>query len=151
MIEIFRVEHKDTHIGPFQTSDPYLQELAKTAGEIRYLRNPYDDGLGLAWIPWAYVFGSPSLNALKRWVFLGGTFDANEAIVRELAKRGFVVAEYLVEEGDYRDSFSKLQVAFDAITAREEGLVRYHEMSMLLASSPLVFCVNDLSYSVETA
>jgi hypothetical protein len=149
VIEVFRVEHRDTHIGPFQTPDPYLQELAKAAGNIAYLRNPYDDGLGLAWIPWTFVFGCPSLNALKRWVFLGGTFDSNEEIVRELAARDFVVAEYLVEDGNYRTGFSGLQLAFDARTARDDGLVRHHEMKMLLAQSPLVFCTNDRSFRTQ--
>lgn len=146
MIEVFRVEHRKTHIGPFQTPDPYLQELATKAGSISYLKNPYDDGLGLAWIPWTFVFGSPSLNALKRWVFLGGTYDTNETIVKELQARDFVVAEYLIEEGDYRQGFSGLQVAFDAYHAREDGLVQYHDMPMLLEQSPLVFCINDRSH-----
>lgn len=143
VIEAFRIEHRVTHIGPFQTPDPYLQELATKAGSVSYLKNPYDDGLGLAWIPWTFVFGSPSLDTLKRWVFLGGTFDSNEAIVRELKARDFVVAEYLVEEGSFRSSFSGLQLAFDARTAREDGLVQYHDMTVLLARSPLVFCLSE--------
>lgn len=133
MIRVFRVEHRKTRIGPFHTPDPYLQELACRASKIADLPSPHDDGLGLASIPWTFVFGSPSLDTLKRWVLLDDAFDNNKAIVRELIMRDFVLVEYSVEEGNYRSGISGLQVAFDARTCRQKGLDRYHEMRVLLA------------------
>lgn len=141
MYQVFRIEHKTTRVGPFQTNDPFTQGLAQRATQSRYLRCPGDDGLSLANIPWHYVFGCPSLETLKRWFFLGRTVEENEAIVQELDTRGFVLREYLVEDDVIFFGRSHLQVVFDASHCRREGLVEQHSLAALLQSSPFVLDV----------
>lgn len=63
MIQIFRVQHKETKVGPFQTDNDFTQHLAE------HTNGPYPDrdGLGLAFIPWTYVFGCLNIESLKQW------------------------------------------------------------------------------------
>ena len=143
MIPVYRIEHRDTHIGFFETNDPYTQELSKKACAIRYLKAPGDDGLYLVSIPRFYVFGSSTIKALKRWVFLGDNLKENDEIVFALRDRGFVLAEFLVNDDKYVEGWSKLQLLFDADECRREGLVEYRDMTELLVESPLVFCTLD--------
>lgn len=142
MIQIYRIEHVVTKVGPFQTSDVFTQDLAKKAGISRYLRSPGDDGLYLGFLPFCFVFGCKDLPSLKRWFFFGETVTENERIVDELKQRGFVLAEFLVDSEDYKVSASGIQVVFDADMGRSNGLVEYHDLSALLKESPLVFCIN---------
>ncbi len=139
MITVFRIEHKTTGVGPFQTSHPYTQELAQRAAKMKYLRAPSDDGLYLTAIPWAYLFGCTSLATLKSWFFLGGSIHENDEIVKNLIELGFVLAEYLVQEDSYIKGATGVQVAFDALSCKENGLVEYRSMGELRIESPLVF------------
>lgn len=144
MISIFRIEHRETHVGFFETPTPYTQALAEKACKIRYLKAPSDDGLFMVSIPKAHVFGSSTIKALKRWIFLGDTFKSNEEIVYVLRDLGFVLAEFLVEDGAYRESWSKLQVCFDANACRREGLVEYRNLNELLTAPPLIYNIYAL-------
>ena len=144
MISIYRVEHRESRVGLFETRDPYTQALARKACKIRYLKAPGDDGLHLVGLPKSYVFGSSSIPALKRWVFLGDSFKANEQIIQKLHELGFALAEFLVEEGGYRESATKLQAAFDADTCRQKGLVEYRNLAELLVAPPLIYNIYAL-------
>ena len=136
---IYRVEHRSTGVGPFQTNLPFTQGLAFRAVNDPELRNPNDDGLLPSMMPWDWVFGAPSLEALKRWALLGFSIEENEAIVAKLSELGFVLSEYVVEEGQFRTGASGLQVAFDAQSCKQEGLVEQRDLRELLEQSPLVF------------
>ena len=133
MLQVFRVEHESTQLGPFQTPDDFTQTLAKRAAATRDLRVPGEDGLPLGYLPFKFVFGCGDLAALKRWFCLGGTDVENEEIIQELKRRGFRLLEFLVEEGDYRVGLSGLQVAFDPSLSREESLFQAHDLATLLA------------------
>lgn len=141
MLQIFRIEHAVTGVGPYQTVDEYTQQLAKRAGRNRNLRSPGDDGLPVMFLPYSYVFGCLDIASLKRWFFLGETIEENDAIVGTLKEKGFRLAEYIVESTDCRISATGIQVAFDPSTSRDEGLVEYHDLNMLLRESPYVFCI----------
>lgn len=151
MIEIFRLEHRDTRKGPFQTNTPFMQDLAHKATHAEGLKTPYQDGLGLADIPWIYVFGAPSLDALKRWVLLGADAGENQYIVQTLHAEGFVVAQYLVEDDYYLMGRSTLQVAFDAGSARREGLVSYEDVFSLLPQASGQSCSKGSAIEVCAA
>lgn len=135
MLEVYRVEHKTTRMGPFQTPSPFTQRLAELANNCGQLKSPGTDGLPLGNIPFFFVFGSPGLPALRRWLLLGDTPEENAQIVATLDELGFVLAEYLVEEDSYLMGLSKLQVAFDADACREESLVNYHPLQQMLSES----------------
>lgn len=135
MLQIYRVQHKVTNVGPFQTSGEFTQALATKALARPELKSPGEDGLPLGHLPFCFVFGCPDIDALKKWFLLGETSAENEHIILSLKKQGFVLAEYLVEADDYQLSKSGTQVAFDAFNCRDEGLVEFHDLGDLLASS----------------
>lgn len=144
MIEVFRIEHKESRIGPFQQEkiDRFIAYMIRKAGRQRHLKAPIEDGIYLSHLPWTYVFGAPSIPKLKEWVFFGRRRDDNRRIVKALKKRDFTLAEYLVADGDYMPGQSGNQLLFCPDTSREEGLVQYHDLTVLLNESPLVFDVN---------
>lgn len=127
---LFRVEHKHTGIGPFQTDDAFTQSLAKKAAAQPQLPAPGDDGLGLGTIPWHWRFGCTSLEHLKIWLLLSDDAKHNRARLRTLHTKGFVLAEYRVSEDSLRKSLSGIQVAFEA-AARYR--VRREPLQSLLA------------------
>ncbi len=140
MLQVFRIEHKDTQVGPFQTNTEFTQELARRATAQSQLRAPHADGLGLGFLPYIYVFGCLDLDSLREWFLLGQTLQENRDILARLQAMGFVLSEYLVNDGDYRIGRSGLQVAFASCNCRDEGLVVFHELSTLEASTELAFC-----------
>jgi len=139
MHRVYRVEHRTTRTGPFRTLDDYTQELGVMAtAREEVLKAPGDDGLPLGHLPWCYVFGCLDVATLKKWFFLGDTVADNEAILRKLKNKGFVLSEYLVEPDDCRISTSGIQVAFYPTDAEDAGLVHFHDLESLLGESPLV-------------
>lgn len=143
MIEIFRVEHKDTGVGVFQTREDYCQELAAiTCNKLHTLKSPGDDGLGLANIPWFFVFGCPDLVSMKKWILLGNNIHENDKIVHTLDEMGFHLCHYLVEDENYiRRSWSGIQLAFDKDHAQEEGVFEHLSLKSMMRESPMVFCL----------
>lgn len=141
---VYRVEHLDTHQGPFQFKHPFCLELLVRANRSGCLLSPSDDGLPMVSVPRHFVFGALSPEALKRWVLLGFSIEENERILAQLDRLGFVLAEYLVDEADLRTSASGLQTVFDAHKCHEEGLVEYRPLASLLQAAPLVFA--DIRY-----
>lgn len=139
MFQVYRIEHTVTGTGPYQSNDEFTQNLAQKAGVNRHLKSPGDDGLPLGWIPFCFVFGCLDLRSLKRWFFLGETWDENLSIIQTLKDKGFRLAEYLVEAENCRVSASGIQVAFDAYDSKDEGLVQYHDLNDLFLESPRVF------------
>lgn len=146
MLQIYRVEHKDTGVGPYQTHDGYCQHLAKRTALNHRLRAPGDDGLYMVCIPHYFVFGCMSLPLLKEWFFLGDSIAENDEIVRNLMEKGFQLAEYLVEPDSCRVSVTKMQVAFDAEECKIDGLVEYHDLSVLLKEGPYMFSLTPIEY-----
>jgi hypothetical protein len=144
MLQIYRVEHKDTGVGPYQTQDEYCQHLAKRTAYNHRLRAPGDDGLYMAFIPHFYVFGCLDLLRLKEWFFLGDSTQENDEIVASLSQKGFRVAEYLVEPDSCRVSATKIQVAFDADECKSEGLVEHHDLNVLLKEGPYMFSLTPI-------
>ncbi len=133
MLHAFRVEHPQTGRGPFQSDHDISTLLARKVDAMPELPPPGRDGLGLGHLPWAFVFGCPSLETLKRWILVGDDAAENESIVRRLRRRGFVLAEYLVEQENLRMGYSRQQLAFDAADSKEDGLVEYHDLGILLS------------------
>lgn len=126
MIEVFRIEHQKLGIGPFQFDDEFTQFLAEnTTGPF-----PHNDGLPLHEIPWTYRFGCLSVQSLREW------FDLDclnfKTTLRKLDQLGFVLKEYLVEDGDYIISDSGKQVCFSVTYAKSEGLVETHKVTKLI-------------------
>lgn len=149
MLQVYRVEHKETKVGPFQTNDHFTQQLARRATLNPLLRSPFYDGISMASLPYWYVFGCLDLPSLKRWMYQGESIQENEYILQKLKARGFRLAEYLVESERVTVGVSRLQVAFDAEESVNQGLVDYHDLDILLRESPYVFCdyaqiLNDL-------
>lgn len=143
MIEVYRVEHKVTGVGPFQTNSEFCQKLVKNTQPVLYrLKNPHDDGLEIAYIPYTYVFGCPDINSMKQWILTGRCYDENYEIINTLDEMGFVLSNYLVHPADVRMSWSKIQLAFCPIDAKEEKLVSHLSIKELIKESPLVFCMN---------
>lgn len=135
MLQVFRVEHQKSRVGPFQTVDHFTQELATKANSLDYLPAPSDDGLpSLSNLPYGYVFGCTDMEALKRWFLLGDSPIENHRIIQTLAQKGFNLVEFLVEDPDYLVSTSLTQVAFDPTISREEGLVQVHNLNLLLGN-----------------
>lgn len=132
MLQVFRIEHTTTKIGPFQTNDEFTQELAAKAIACPILKSPGDDGLPLGYIPFSFVFGCLDVATLKKWFMFGDASPEHMQVVQTLREKGFHLAEFLVEEGDYQVSTSGVQVAFDAANCRYEGLVQYHDLASLL-------------------
>ena len=143
MIEVFRIEHKETRVGPFQQekTDRFLRYMIVKAGRQCRLRAPMDDGLLLSHLPWTYVFGAPSVPKLKEWVFFGRRYEENLRIIKKLRNRGFILAEFLVEEGNFAIGRQGNQLLFCPDTPRDEGLVQYHDLNELFKESPFVFDV----------
>jgi hypothetical protein len=140
MIEVYRIEHKETGIGPFQTSDEFTQDLAKLLTMNKgYFPHPGDDGLGLGNIPWWYCFGCPTLNDLKRWVLLGANIHENESIVKKLDELGFVLKYYLVEEDQVIMGIRKTQLAFGKEEDSESCISESCSLNTLMKDSPIVF------------
>lgn len=142
MLQVFRVEHKETKCGPFQTLSAFTQELATKTSRNQNLVSPGNDGLPLGHMPYGFVFGCLDLESLREWFLLGESAAENAQIGRTLAKMGFVLAEYLVEYGDYRVSKSRIQVAFDALICEEEGLVQYHDLLELFSGCEEPVCAH---------
>lgn len=126
MIQIFRVQHKETKIGPFQPDNDFTQYLAKHTNGPESER----DGLGLWTIPWSYVFGCLSIESLKQWFAFKDV--SIEQVCAELDALGFRVVEYLVDDGDYIIGRSRKQVAFNASWSEDDVLTQVHPMSILL-------------------
>lgn len=126
---LYRIEHKETNVGPFQTTDAFLQKMAAFLSlpfNLKTYPSPWDDGIVLSSVPWFWVFGSPDLSTLMKWVSVGANYEENAQIYAHLQELGFVIRKFLVEEGDYRVSRSGMQVIFNAHTSRELEL--YEEM-----------------------
>lgn len=132
MLQAFRIEHRKTGLGPFQTPGELTQSLAKQATENPNLRSPFEDGIGLSDIPWAFVFGCPSLDTMREWV-LSGSPHQDRRVLKKLGAQGFVLTEYRVPEGDYRMGTSGKQLAFDALSCREERRMLHHPLDKLLS------------------
>lgn len=125
MIQVFRVQHKDTKVGPFQTDNEFTQYLAEhTRGP-----EPDRDGLALWTIPWSYVFGCLSIEDLKQWFVVKDI--SIKQVCTNLDALGFRVVEYLVEDGKYKIGKSRNQVAFGASWSEDGGLFQVHPMSIL--------------------
>lgn len=164
MQHVFRVEHSITRQGPFQTNDPFTQMLAKMAISDPALKSPGQDGLPLGDVPFCFVFGCIGLESLRDWFLLGDCESSNEEIVEKLGSLGFRVGEYLVEEDDCWVSDSGVQAAFHASICREDGLVTYHNVDILLrtlvpelaqpiilsrnANRDLLCCFNELASGI---
>lgn len=132
MILVYRIEHKDTHVGPYQTDDVFTQFLARLLlRQSDVLPFPGKDELGAASICWFWVFGCINLVDLKKWFCLDG--PACKTILSTLKEKGFVLAVYLSEKDDFKIGLSGMQVAFDSSNARSEGLVQYQDLETLLA------------------
>ena len=126
MIQVFRVEHCDTRIGPFQTDDEFTQFLAENTNGP----TPNEDGIPFSIIPWYYKFGCIDIKTLCEWFKIETMSYKN--VLRRLNDLGFVVREYLVEDDCYMIGKSKKQVAFDADLCYQENLVETHDMGKLL-------------------
>jgi len=136
MHHVFRVEHSVTRLGPFQTNEPFTQMLAGKAIARPELKSPGEDGLPLGHIPFSFVFGCVGLGNLQQWFLLGDACSDNKEIVDRLGLLGFRVGEYLVDDEDCWVSDSGIQAAFHAAHAREEGLVTYHHVGILISKQP---------------
>lgn len=135
MFQVFRVEHKVTRKGPFQTVGEYTQQLAKMTERNLSLKFPGDDGLPLGNVPFSFVFGCLDLDSLRSWFLLGDTDVENARIVENLSLLGFHVGEYLVNAEDCWISHSGIQAAFNAFCCREDGLVTYNDLSILIPAA----------------
>ena len=140
MIEVYRIEHKETGLGPYQTRDEFTQMLAKRLTDNKgYFPHPGDDGLGLGYIPWWYSFGCPTLNDLKRWVLLGVNIQENDSIVKKLDELGFVLKHYLVEKEQVIMGIRKTQLAFGKKEDCESCISESYPLSIMMKESPMVF------------
>ena len=108
MILIYRIEHKDTGTGPFQSDSEFSAVLCeKTSGPL-----PYDDGITMSEIPWYWKFGCTTIDILKTWFTLK---DINfDTVINTLDREGFILVEYIVNSGKYLISNTGSQVVFDA-------------------------------------
>lgn len=132
MLEVYRVEHTDTGIGPYQTNDTYTQSLAEKLNEKSHLKRPFDDGILMSDVPFFYVFGCTSIDSLKDWFLLGNNPEDNYTIVENLKNKGFRIAQFIVEPDYYEVGNSGMQVVFDSHRCKEDGLVQFHELDMIL-------------------
>lgn len=132
MIEVYRIEHKETGTGPFQTDHSFTQELAKKITLSEHFPSPFEDGLGLSDIPWYFVFGCPSIETMKKWILLGETEEENHKIISELSKLGFIMSYYLVEDDLHRPSVSGMQLAFGKSFDDEECQFEHFPLSILI-------------------
>lgn len=140
MIEVYRIEHRETGIGPFQTRDEFTQMLAKRLTDNQgHFPHPGDDGLGLGNIPWWYSFGCPTINTLKRWVLLGINVQENDSIIKKLDEMGFVLKHYLVEKDQVIMGLRKTQLAFGKEEDCDSCISESHPLGVLMKESPLVF------------
>jgi hypothetical protein len=140
MIEVYRIEHKETGLGPYQTRDEFTQKLAKRlTRNQRYFPHPGDDGLGLGNIPHWYSFGCPTLNDLKRWVLLGASIQENDSIIQKLDEMGFCMKYYLVEEDQVIMGWKKTQLVFGKEEDCEYCISDSYPLSVLMKESPFVF------------
>lgn len=129
---VYRIEHKQTNVGPFQTTDAFLQKMAAFLSlpfNLKTYPSPRDDGIVLSSVPWFWVFGSPDLNTLMKWVSVGANYEENVQVYARLQELGFVIRKFLIEEGDCRVSRSGMQVIFDADTPRSLELFEEMEFS----------------------
>lgn len=148
MKEIYRIEHRETGVGPFQTNDPWIQTflVKRLMDNKHYFPSPGDDGLGLGNIPHWFVFGCPTIETLKRWILLGSTIDENDQIIKRLSDMGFVLGHYLVESDLVREGCRNIQVAFGKPDDLYEGCFEHKPLQVLMKESPFVFDVIDLDY-----
>lgn len=129
---LYRIEHKETNVGPFQTRDPFLQKMADFLSmpyNLRQFPSQWDDGIVLSSVPWFWVFGCEDLTTLMKWVSLGSTFEENTQIYLALQERGFVIRRFLVPDTDCRRSRSGMQTIFNADDARKEEMFEEMEFS----------------------
>ncbi len=133
IMQIFRVEHKETRVGPFQSDYAVIQHIDfidKLCNEIvDHLPLPSDDGISLKDLPHSYVFGCQNLETLKKWVLIKGDHRESKRNIRKLKALGFILSEYNVEK-DYKVGSSGIQVVFDPSDLIEP--VIHHNLSILL-------------------
>lgn len=133
---IYRVEHKETSTGPFQTIDEFTQELASKAGELFRCPHPYEDGLvPKGGIPYCMVFGCVNLEQLAQWILLGESSHENVQIVNKLKNLGFIVRAFVVQEHDLTQGKSGRQVLFYPGEATDEGLFEDFDLDVLLSTA----------------
>lgn len=148
MIEVYRVEHKETGVGPFQTDLALTQFLAKRLGaNTSYLPLPYEDGLGLADIPWWFVFGCPTIEDLKPWILLGLTVEENQRIVDQLDQLGFHIGYYVVEDSLFRMGRKGTQLVFGKSLYDDECQSDCLPIHKLLEHPPVLYEVKDFEFS----
>lgn len=130
---IYRVEHKETAVGPFQTNSEFTQELANKAGELFRCPHPYEDGLvPKSGIPYCMVFGCVELGQLSQWILLGESLQENVQIIDKLKNLGFIVRAFVVDNLDFTEGKSGRQVLFYPGEAVEEGLIEDFDLDVLL-------------------
>jgi hypothetical protein len=132
VLHAYRIEHRETRVGPFQTEDPFTQQLARAADQNPALPHPDNDNLRFGLLPFRFVFGCADLDTLRAWFLPHDSEEANREILSQLQQRGFVLSEYLADEGDYRVARSGMQVVFDAAQCRRDGLAEDHDIFTML-------------------
>ena len=132
ILTVYRVEHKETRNGPFQTSHPFTQELAAKINPKAWPL-PSNDGFLLHAIPFSYVFGCPSIQLLKSLFTFSSDKKEHKRTLKALKCLGFQVGEFKVRETSCKVGRSKKQVMFDPFDALEfeEGII-YHDITSIL-------------------
>lgn len=146
---VYRIENPETGVGPFQTRNEFCHKLSLKAAKVRYLRPaPMNDPLlSFGRLPERYVYGAPSIEALKHWFFLGNSREENEKILAELESLGFRLATYLVCDEDVIAALNALHIVFDPSFSLDKGIVEYSALTTLLQTGQQMFCPG--AYEVE--
>lgn len=134
---VYRIEHKDTHCGPFQAAGLTTQWMARqlSAAPAQF-PTPDEDGLPLASLPPNWAFGCLSLKELARWILLEEDRASHALNLRHLeAILGFEINEYQVSDSEMRVGASGTQVSFDADRCRADGRVKRLAIHSLLEFS----------------
>ena len=122
----YRVEHKETHIGPYRNSTDgrYLSAAWEISGTTNWdlfsgglHPLPSEDNIDL--IDFSMVFGFPSLRKLTNW------FSNREDVWEILRRAGFQVVRFEASDGrmdgrkqsciSYKNLFNRTVVPFDRV------------------------------------
>lgn len=105
-MDIWRIEHKNTNIGPF-FSEEWMGDVLNCYYESNNYRTHPQPSIRASNIPYCMYCGCETFEAIFHW------FDFDNVLAK-LGKAGFVLRKFSIAEVFYKDEF---QVMFDRYDA----------------------------------
>ena len=139
ILTVYRVEHKETRNGPFQTPHPFTQKLAAKVNPKAW-PFPSNDGFLLQAIPFSYVFGCPSIQLLKSLFTFSSDKQEHKRTLKALKQLGFQVGEFKVRETSCKVGRSKSKLCLTHL------MLLNLKRAFVITTSPLSWSKHHVRY-----